>query len=310
MGHCLRIATLPCFILHRHVGHDSPVGSGLFSERHYARDKVAQSAYSRIKHLAGSLFLNRSPEDTLMTMLTAYFDESGTHNDSPAVAVAGYISTVDQWQRFEAEWQAILDDAGISFFHMTDHQNRQGPYKDWDDFKYKRILERLILTIRLRTWIAVGATVSRVDYYEVFSPSPPFNLYTFCALQCLSQVSQWANEFKRHEPIEYVLEDGAGYTQELHVLRNEISKSEARRKRFRFHSLSTADKRTMVPLQAADVLAYEIYRDMKNRILPEREDKQIRGPATALLDGRPRYVGHYTKEQLLSPISYISPERA
>jgi hypothetical protein len=167
------------------------------------------------------------------------------------------------------------------------------------------------MTIRLRTLIAIGATVSLSDYQEVFPATTghnPFSPYTFCALQCLSQVCQWANDFNRHEPIAYVLEAGAGYNQELHILMNDISESKARQERFRFHSLSIADKRTTAPLQAADVLAYEVYKDMKHRIVPNTKEKDMRRSALALIEERPRYIGHYTKEHLLSPTIYVAPD--
>lgn len=40
-------------------------------------------------------------------MFTAYFDDSGSE-ETPAFAVAGHISTADQWIRFEQEWKEIL----------------------------------------------------------------------------------------------------------------------------------------------------------------------------------------------------------
>ena len=52
-------------------------------------------------------------------MLDAYFDDSGTHQGSPAISVAGYMSTPDRWKRFESEWRETLDAYGVEFFHMT-----------------------------------------------------------------------------------------------------------------------------------------------------------------------------------------------
>jgi hypothetical protein len=37
-------------------------------------------------------------------VMTAYFDESGTHGaESPLVAVAGFIANLEQWSAYERE---------------------------------------------------------------------------------------------------------------------------------------------------------------------------------------------------------------
>ena len=47
----------------------------------------------------------------LEMLLTAYLDESGTHEASPISVMAGYLGTVDQWHAFEADWTALLQTA-------------------------------------------------------------------------------------------------------------------------------------------------------------------------------------------------------
>jgi hypothetical protein len=51
-----------------------------------------------------------------VVILTAYFDESGTHSGSEAVAVAGYVSTPDRWERFGQEWREALAAYNIEYF--------------------------------------------------------------------------------------------------------------------------------------------------------------------------------------------------
>jgi len=240
-----------------------------------------------------------------MAMFAAYFDESGT-KDSKAIAVAGYISTVDQWKRFEGEWRDVLQEANIPFFHMAKYESRWGHYKPWSDFKRKMILEKLILAIRNRTRMPIGVAVSVADYEKVYGPSPLINVYTFCALQCISLVGKWAERSGYQELIAYFLESGAGYNCELDALTSLISGSDARKREFRFGSLTTANKRDVLPLQAADVHAYETYKEMVNRILPATRLKPQRWSALALLDGRStEYVGYFTKENLPSPRAYV-----
>src|ERR1700674_3683030 len=42
-------------------------------------------------------------------MITAYFDESGTHRESAVFVLAGYLATDEDWDRFGMNWKRILD---------------------------------------------------------------------------------------------------------------------------------------------------------------------------------------------------------
>jgi hypothetical protein len=81
-------------------------------------------------------------------MFTAYFDASGTRN-SRVITVAGFVSRVNKWKRFEAEWSEILSNAGVSWFHMTDFVSSLGEFKGWKGESKKRIdlLDSLIACI-------------------------------------------------------------------------------------------------------------------------------------------------------------------
>jgi hypothetical protein len=49
----------------------------------------------------------RRPE--IIVVLAAFFDDSGTHPDSPVVALGGLLGTEAQWNEFGAAWADLLD---------------------------------------------------------------------------------------------------------------------------------------------------------------------------------------------------------
>jgi hypothetical protein len=49
-------------------------------------------------------------------MFVAYFDESGTHGESKALVVSGYVASTDQWSKFDAEWKWAIAAEGLSIF--------------------------------------------------------------------------------------------------------------------------------------------------------------------------------------------------
>ena len=50
-------------------------------------------------------------------LLTAYLDESGTHDTSPISIMAGYLGTAEQWGAFDADRMALVQSAGVGHVH-------------------------------------------------------------------------------------------------------------------------------------------------------------------------------------------------
>jgi uncharacterized protein DUF3800 len=200
--------------------------------------------------------------------MTAYFDESGTHKGSPVIIVAGCLSTNEQWAKFSEEWRAVLKRYGLDYFRMSQFENRKGPFKSLTDSDRHRLLEQLIGFIKIRQRIGIGIKLKVADYYEVGRDFPFLfhkQPYAFCAMQCQIQLRLWAERNQHNEPIAYVYESGADYTGQI------LSAYDFARKiapqlgdALRLGSLSFGSKYDLLPLQAADVLAYETYKDVSN----------------------------------------------
>jgi hypothetical protein len=245
----------------------------------------------------------------LMVMLACYFDAS-TGPGSDALSVAGYVAPVDQWGRFQREWKEWLDEFGVIHFHMTDWESKWGEFRGWTDDKKHRLFQKLVGTLRLRFHLGVSAAVIVSDYHAVrpLITSPEdreMSAYTFCAIQCFHRIEVWADKHRYHDPIAYILEGGDNHDGEIYALESLIRKSEARKRRFRYGSLTFADKRQLNPLQAADILAYETWKEMENFVLPGARIRQPRHSARILLTGHEhRYShGYYNKESLLASAS-------
>src|SRR5215510_9159874 len=97
-------------------------------------------------------------------MLTAYFDDSGTHASSSVVAVAGYVSTTVNWQSFAKEWRRLLRKEKVSVIHMAALQNLQGNFSSkngWTIRSRDRLVETAAKIMGQRTRDAVGRAVIR-----------------------------------------------------------------------------------------------------------------------------------------------------
>ena len=65
-------------------------------------------------------------------MMEAYFDESGTHDSSPVMCVAGYLFSAEQAARLDLEWADVLDRYKLSHFHAADCAHGVGEFKNLD----------------------------------------------------------------------------------------------------------------------------------------------------------------------------------
>jgi hypothetical protein len=64
----------------------------------------------------------------LMIEVTAYFDESGSHDSAPVLCLAGFVIEQAKGQEMTERWRLMLDAFGLPFFHMTACANGTSPF--------------------------------------------------------------------------------------------------------------------------------------------------------------------------------------
>lgn len=91
--------------------------------------------------------------EALIGMLWHYLDESGEHAKDgklTRLTLGGCVATVDAWKDFCLPWQDMLDEYGIPMFHMSDFQAWKPPFdflaldgkRDWD--KHRALMNRAL----------------------------------------------------------------------------------------------------------------------------------------------------------------------
>lgn len=226
--------------------------------------------------------------------IEAYFDESGIHKQAPVCVVAGFYGTGIAWRKFEKRWNTILLDHGLletgfhskEFFGRKD-KKRIGQYEGWSDQKARNLLERLVqiilssrvfpigyasivadfnaLPLVSRQWLT-GAKFRKTngEYISGGCPSKCYYLpFQFAALKSATLSNANATDkidffvgldrtFHEYasELYQFLLADGR-LPEPLRSLLGEIS-----------YPLS----RDTPGVQAADLLAYRIYRGAKEKL--------------------------------------------
>ena len=213
-------------------------------------------------------------------MFTAYFDESGTDKSSYFTGVGGLLSDAGRWAQFENRWREILREHDLPYSHMAEYAHSAGPFKKWKStdksFEPQRqdFLGKLCDAAVQFSVYSFGFAMSK-DLYAACVPefmrqemgSP----YTFLARWCLASIGVWGADNKHDQPIDAIFERG----QPQHSIRmqhNILLANERARKEFRIGKLSFLDKldkedpkRTVLQLQGADLVAYELVKNESDR---------------------------------------------
>jgi len=200
----------------------------------------------------------------MVVMLQAYFDESGTHENAPAVLVAGYLFEPERCLALESDWSIALNEAGVSAFHMKDWAASKGEFSsmgkcDRDDFYMK-----LLNLIKRDASKGIAAQVSQAEFDRI----KPANwndriggAYSVCATLCLQAIGLWCKQNWPDENIAYFFEAGHESANEASRFMDLIARSTVLTKEYRYYSHTFVKKKESTLLQTADILAWEINKE-------------------------------------------------
>jgi hypothetical protein len=189
---------------------------------------------------------------------TAHFDESGTPDRAnPVLTVAGCVSSVKKWTRFETEWNRVLLDAGLpagTVFHMNRFARNLVPYEAFDGQTRRKaaLVSALVHCMKRNVNKAFSCTVALRDWErlnERYCIAESLGLpYAFCGRTCVAQLLKWAkNKGIRQQEVKFFFEDGATHRGQLEKI---LQANDGIGPLF-------VSKSLMVQFQAADLLAWK-----------------------------------------------------
>ena len=197
-------------------------------------------------------------------MFVGYFDDSGTHKGSPVGVVGGFVAHPTQWLGFNYRWKTVLGKYGVAVHRQSKWSNRAKPFDDpevWPDERRHAYINELIDVIVDRDAVTIGAAVpiARLDarFPDHAKYLSPFRYAAECVFGNAARVMKQLVPDAR---IAYVFESGTQHLGELQQAFNEYLQNPSLKEEFGLISFATADKRDLMQLQAADIMAYEVYK--------------------------------------------------
>jgi hypothetical protein len=216
-------------------------------------------------------------------MLVAAFDASGREHDQIALVVAGFISSANDWLEFERLWTMRLARDGIAHFHTVEFAHSFGQFDGWRNQEERRreLLSDLLTIIMTHCYRKFGCGISIKHWSSGISDSNKqqfrITAYGLAGLISILTVDSWCRIERMGTAPEIIFEDGdlgKGSLEKAASPRKPQIVFRPKKDTMRKDGVLTSG---FVPLQAADMLAYELLLGIRNM-----EEGMPRDPRYAL----------------------------
>ena len=104
-----------------------------------------------------------------MALIEAYFDESGSHDGSSALCVAGYLFEKGECEALDLAWKQTLEKYALPYFHMVDCAHGNYPFDKLDRSERIQVETEMIGLIRKHMLFGTAITVNEQEYNGWFA---------------------------------------------------------------------------------------------------------------------------------------------
>ena len=212
-------------------------------------------------------------------MFQIFMDESGVHGKaSPIVTVAGYMAKPRTWETFTRRWNAAK--RPIEVFHSSDCNGFKNEFEGWKREDRDALVIRLLTVLRERPMMGFVTGLDLKAYEEAMTDNPDLrellpDPYGTCFHWTVATMMDLFEKQQNNERLAFFHENN-DYHKQAYEAFDWIKGN--RKKHTSAMTLSFGGKDDFVPLQAADILAYEAYKLLQNPKARKRQSLEALGP--------------------------------
>jgi hypothetical protein len=225
----------------------------------------AQPKPSYVEALDFALHWRVKPERLYMAMI-GYFDESGTHGrESPLMAVAGFLASVEQWGDYQRDLGSLLAEYEVKTFHAKDFRGRKNDFKGWPTPKRARFNSRFLRLADEHLACGLATILPSADYQQIYRSAAfprtarPDTQYGMCVRAALWKSILFMKDRGDDWPLSVILEGGTGHEADAARVFYEV-KDGLRPEYEPLLGGVTFGSKADLPIAVADSLAYAIFR--------------------------------------------------
>jgi hypothetical protein len=229
----------------------------------------------------------------IVAVLQFKFDES---YDKQIMSVGGWIATEQEWKKLESTWQRRIDfenahsrhDQQITRFHASHMNCKDGEYKNWDKEMCLQLSKKLIDMLGKRKMGAIAVACDMDAIQTVFSKGDPETMkrrtYVLCMKQVMVHVGIVMQEIFPNDTVLLIHDHGNWDDAVLQAYNLMVDEPDWPRRDV-FEGLVMKTGGNCVGLQAADMIAYEVFKGVKAKTFSG--DAEMRGAMKNLASQAP-----------------------
>jgi hypothetical protein len=239
-----------------------------------------------------------------VVVLKVAMDESGVHDGSPVITVGAYIARPSQWRDWTKRWNATK--RPIKVYHAADAANLHGEFGDWTADRRDELVRKLLPIIADTDIPGVVVGVQMDEFEKAIQGLG--NLRSIFGTP-YAACFQWVVQIIMNFALGAMSTERIAFVHELNDYRQEALEAFAWVKEHgnplgNIIGLQFAEKKDYVPLQAADILAYEGNKRLRD---PSRRERRA---WTALDPDKSRiFAAYYGRENMAGLIDRLEKIR-
>jgi hypothetical protein len=208
-------------------------------------------------------------------VLKVFMDESGIHEDAEVVCVGAYVARPKTWRDWTKRWN--IAKKPIKVYHAADAQNLHGEFEGWSEGDRDELVKRVLPVIaKTEGMPGVVIGIHLREYNEKVAGHNFDSIFGTPYATCFQWVIQTIMMI--HES--YLSSERVAFYHEINDYQGEALESFTYVKQNYNHgnaqiTMAFGSKDDCTPLQAADVLAYEGNKRLRDPSRPERRPWKV-----------------------------------
>lgn len=207
----------------------------------------------------------------LIVALQAFVDDSRSEQGDKTFVLAAYVHDAEAWMRFSDDWAATLAaNPSVEYLHMVEAHGLRDQFEGWDRTARDRKLEALGRVIDKHQPWSLICSVSKSQYDEIVAPVAPYNLknpYFACFYALVLGLPRIHKARGLSIPVDFVFDEQLGLGSDAAMFYEYMVESSLPPDTQTLLGSTPIfrDDRSVLPLQAADMLAWHVRRMSEKR---------------------------------------------